>query len=55
MEAAEQRKAEELKVLRAAWKVGVDSGDAGQVDFLALKKVARARLAYLEGVRPKSS
>jgi antitoxin ParD1/3/4 len=31
--------------LRQAWKEGIDSGDAGEVDFAALKKEARARLS----------
>jgi antitoxin ParD1/3/4 len=29
--------------LRQAWKEGIDSGDAGEIDFAALKKEARAR------------
>jgi antitoxin ParD1/3/4 len=45
MEKIEQRKAERLHFLRKAWQEGVDSGDAGEVDFSALKKEARARLA----------
>jgi antitoxin ParD1/3/4 len=45
MEKAEQREAEKLEFLRAAWKEGIDSGDAGELDFSALKKEARARLA----------
>ena len=36
--------AEKLKLFRAAWKSGIDSGDAGEVDFAELKKEARARL-----------
>ena len=45
METPEQLKAKELKLLRAAWKEVVDSGDAREVDFSALKKEARARSA----------
>ena len=45
METHEQQQAEKLELLRAAWKEGIDSGDAGEVDFTALKKEARARLA----------
>src|SRR5271166_6510758 len=44
MERTEQQEAEKLALLRQAWKKGIDSGDAGEVDFTALKKEARARL-----------
>ena len=45
MEKAEQQEAEKLNFLRQAWKEGIDSGDAGEMDFAALKQEARARLA----------
>ncbi|WP_159728120.1 type II toxin-antitoxin system ParD family antitoxin [Methylosinus sp. Ce-a6] len=45
MEKAEKQEAERLRLLRKAWKQGVDSGDAGELDFAALKKEARARKA----------
>jgi antitoxin ParD1/3/4 len=45
MEKIEQQEAEKLNFLRQAWKDGVDSGDAGELDFAALKQEARARLA----------
>ena len=45
MERTEQQGAEKLALLRQAWKEGIDSGDAGEIDFMALKKEARARLA----------
>ena len=45
IETPEQLKAKELKLLRAAWKEGIDSGDAREVDFSALKKEVRAPLA----------
>ena len=45
MEKVERREAEKLTLLRSAWKEGIDSGDAGEVDFTALKQEARARLA----------
>jgi len=45
MEKIEQQEAEKIEFLRAAWKEGLDSGDAGALDFDALKKEARARLA----------
>lgn len=43
MEKTEQQAAEKLAALRKAWKEGVDSGDAGEIDFAALKTEARAR------------
>jgi len=43
MEKIEQQEAEKLAALRQAWKEGIESGDAGQIDFAALKKEARAR------------
>ena len=45
MEKTEQQDAEKLALLRQAWKEGVDSGGAGEVDFTTLKTEARARLA----------
>ncbi len=45
MEKAERQEAEKLNFLRQAWKEGIDSGDAGEMDFAALKQEARARLA----------
>ena len=43
MEKTERGEAEKLEWLRRAWQEGVDSGDAGEVNFTALKKEARAR------------
>jgi antitoxin ParD1/3/4 len=45
MEKMEQQEAEKLQFLHRAWQEGIDSGDAGEVDFEALKQDARARLA----------
>jgi antitoxin ParD1/3/4 len=45
MEKIEQQEAEKLRFLRSAWKEGLESGDAGEVDFADLKKEARGRLA----------
>ena len=45
MEKAEQRESEKIALLRAAWKEGIDSGDAGDLSFDVLKAEARARLA----------
>ena len=48
MEEAERHEADRLQSLRAAWKDGVDSGDAGEIDFAALKAEARERRAALK-------
>jgi antitoxin ParD1/3/4 len=45
LEQRDQREAEKLQFLREAWRDGVDSGDAGEVNFAVLKQEARARLA----------
>jgi antitoxin ParD1/3/4 len=45
MEKVEQQEAEKLGFLRKAWQEGIDSGDAGEIDFAALKKEARTRHA----------
>ena len=45
MEKTEQQEAQKLRLLRQAWKKGIDSGDAGEVDFAALKQEARTRRA----------
>lgn len=42
MERVEQQEAEKLRYLRQAWQQGIESGDAGEVDFTALKQEARA-------------
>src|SRR5271168_76687 len=49
MEKVERQEAEKLQFLRNAWQEGIDSGDAGAVDFGELKKEARAT-CRLEGV-----
>ena len=45
METRERVDAERLRFLQADWREGVESGDAGEVDFAALKLEARARFA----------
>jgi antitoxin ParD1/3/4 len=45
MEKIERQEAEKLSYLRQAWRQGIDSGDAGEPNFSALKQEARARLA----------
>ena len=44
MEKMERQEAETLALLRQAWKEGIDSGDAGELDFAKLKKEARSRV-----------
>ena len=44
MEQRDQYEAEKLQRLRQAWDEGIASGDAGELDFAALKEQARARL-----------
>lgn len=45
MERYEHQEAEKLQFLQQAWRDGVNSGDAGEIDFDELKKTARAKLA----------
>lgn len=45
LERYEQTRAEKLASLRRAWRDGIDSGDAGELDFAQLKEEARRRLA----------
>jgi antitoxin ParD1/3/4 len=45
MERIEQQETEKLRLLRKAWLDGIESGDAGELDFAGLKTEARARKA----------
>ncbi len=45
MEKTERAEAEKLALLRRSWKEGIDSDDAAEIDFAALKREARGRLA----------
>jgi antitoxin ParD1/3/4 len=45
LERAERQEAERVKALRHAWKEGIDSGDAGELDFSNLREAARQELA----------
>jgi len=45
MEHFDQAEAEKLRGLQDAWREGIDSGDAGEIDFAGLKQEARRRLA----------
>jgi antitoxin ParD1/3/4 len=45
LERLDQRDAERLEGLRRAWQVGIDSSDAGPLDFDELRTAARRELA----------
>lgn len=45
MDRVERQDADLLRSLRTAWKDGLDSGGAGEIDFAALKAEARERRA----------
>jgi len=45
MERLDRAEAERLHWLQNAWREGIDSGDAGEIDFAELKQEARQRLA----------
>jgi antitoxin ParD1/3/4 len=45
MEHFDRAEAERLHWLQNAWRDGIDSGDAGEIDFANLKREARRRLA----------
>ncbi len=44
LEQRDQIEAQKLQWLQKSWQDGIDSGDAGEIDFASLKKEARARL-----------
>jgi antitoxin ParD1/3/4 len=44
LERADRLEAERIEELRRAWKEGVDSGDAGPLDFAELRDAARREL-----------
>jgi antitoxin ParD1/3/4 len=41
LERADQQEAERLKGLRRAWREGIESGDAGEIDFAELRRSAK--------------
>jgi antitoxin ParD1/3/4 len=45
LDRADRQEAERVKALRRAWKEGIDSGDAGEIDFAGLREVAKRELA----------
>ena len=48
MEGIEQQETEKLNYLRQTWQQGIDSSDAGEVDFKALKLEARRLASNVE-------
>ena len=49
LERADQLEAERIQGLRRAWQEGLDSADAGAVDFAELRAEARRELAARKG------
>jgi antitoxin ParD1/3/4 len=45
LERADRQEAERVKALRRAWKEGIRSGDAGELDFGDLRESAKRELA----------
>ena len=45
LERADQQQAERLKGLRRAWREGLDSGDAGELNFAELRGAAKREQA----------
>jgi len=44
LERADRHEAERMKVLRRAWKEGIENGDAGELDFAALRQTAQREI-----------
>jgi antitoxin ParD1/3/4 len=49
LERADRLEAERVAELRRAWQKGMDSGDAGPLDFAELRGAARRELATRKG------
>jgi antitoxin ParD1/3/4 len=49
LERADQLETDRTETLRRAWQDGVDSGDAGPLDFSELRATARRELAARKG------
>jgi antitoxin ParD1/3/4 len=45
LERTDQQEAERLKGLRRAWREGLESGDAGDLDFAELRRAAKREQA----------
>lgn len=41
LDRADQQEAERVKTLRKAWQKGIDSGDAGELNFTELRQAAK--------------
>jgi antitoxin ParD1/3/4 len=48
-ERADRLEAEQVRSLRRAWREGVDSGDAGPLDFVELRTATQRELAGQNG------
>jgi antitoxin ParD1/3/4 len=48
LERADQQEAERVKFLRRAWQEGIESGDAGELDFAELRQTAKREQAARE-------
>ncbi len=44
LERADRREAEQIRALRRAWREGIESGDAGELDFASLRQTAKREL-----------
>jgi len=44
LERADRQEAERVKMLRRAWKEGIESGDAGELDFAEVRRAAQREL-----------
>jgi antitoxin ParD1/3/4 len=45
LERADRQEVERLKILRRAWKEGIESGDAGELDVDELRAAAKRQLS----------
>jgi antitoxin ParD1/3/4 len=45
LERADRQEAERVKILRRAWKEGIESGDAGELDVDELRAAAKRQLS----------
>ena len=45
LERADREEAERIRGLRRAWREGIESGDAGPIDFVELRRTAKREVA----------
>jgi antitoxin ParD1/3/4 len=45
LERADRQEAERVKALRRAWREGIESADAGELDFARLREAAKREVA----------